>query len=197
MWLNDEKLDALRTRGFTIGNNVKISDKVDIDCRYLKIGDYSRIDAFVFLSGTVCIGRFTHIAPHCVFSCSEGLTVGDLCGFSPFNYIMTNSANFKNESLSLPTVPKAYKRAIDKGPVKIGNHVILGARCTTFPNTTITSGAKFGSGSLIKGDYNSVALCLSEGNKIAKFYKLLSMKILEDDAARLYNDLGCTTKIDL
>lgn len=188
-WYDEKHLEILRKQGAIIGQHVKIDESIQSNCKSLEIGDYSQIDAFTFLSGKIKIGKFTEIGVHCILSGSEGITIGDACAISPFGYLFTNSANFHNQSLSLPTIPEKYKRKSDKGKIIIDNHVIIGARGTVFPKTIIGSGAKFGVGSIIKGIFKGWSLYVTNGCEVAVFREALPSNEIETDYKKLLADL--------
>lgn len=180
-WLSEVQLDNLRrSKGYKIGKNVKISDKTEIVCEYLEIGDNSRIDAFSFLSGFIVIGKYTHIGSHCVLSGNNRILMGSFVGISSFVYMFTANADYSNKSISLPTIPKEYKKSFDTGKIHIASHNIIGAHSTIFPNTMIFKYSKFGCYSLIKGIYDESRLYVSIGNKTATEVKELPHGELDD-----------------
>ena len=185
-WLKYDGLFDLVDKGAKIGKHVRIdSSVVIINPEDLKVDDYSRIDAFVFISGIISIGRFCHVSPFVVLSGSETITLGECVGLSGQCYLFTNSADFKNESLSLPTIPNEYKRKKDRGSIIIGNHCILGGGSKVFPNTEIKQGCKFGVNSIIKGRYESWGLNISNNNKVAKRICELRSDIITIDYQKL------------
>jgi len=188
--MNKKELGWMKEQGVKIGCNVKIDNSLELNCESLEIGDYSQIDAFTFLSGNIKIGKFTEIGVHSTLSGGNGITIGSCCAISPYGYLFTNSADFHNETLSLPTVPKRYKRKFDTGRIKINNHVIVGAGSKIFPGSTIQTGCKFGANSIIKGDYDAWALYVSKGNKIATLSKKLKGYTILTDYATLIAELS-------
>jgi len=171
-WLKYDALFDLADKGAKIGKNVKIdSTAIIVNPGLLKIDDNSRIGAFSFLSGKVSIGKFTEIGVHVTISGFDGVSIGDCCAISPYGYLFTNSADFQNQSLSLPTVPEKFKTKRDSGPIQIANHTIIGGGSKVFPNCEIRIGCKFGVNSVIKGLYYPWGLYVSDGNKIARRLK--------------------------
>ena len=69
-YLSQSELEKL---GFKhLGKNVRISDKASIyNAEQMEIRDYARIDDFCVISGKVSIGRYVHIAPHCLVAGGE------------------------------------------------------------------------------------------------------------------------------
>lgn len=183
-------IHKLRNKGAKIGNHVLIDSMAVItNPNLLSIGDFSRISAFSFISGKICIGKFTEIGVHVILSGFDGITIGDACAISPFSYLFTNSANFENESLSLPTIPKRFKKKIESGPIALGDHVIVGAHSSVFPHAIIGTGNKFGAYSLVKGKYETWGLNISTGNKIARRLRELRSDVIMIDYERLLKEM--------
>lgn len=143
--------DELREMGFAhVGKNVKISRDARIYFpASVSIGDNSRIDDFVVISGKVTIGRNVHIAVLCSISGgTEGLEIGDFAGLAYGCHVFAQSDDYSGASLTNPTVPAKYKKE-KKSSVKIEKHVIVGANSTVLPGVTLSEGCSVGSMSMV------------------------------------------------
>lgn len=141
----------LKNIGFKkLGVNVKISDKASIyNPERIEIGDNSRIDDFCVISGLVSIGRYVHIAPHCLVAGGEkGIVMEDFSGLAYFVQVFSQSDDYTGMSMTNPTVPAIYKRETKK-PVFLGRHVIVGAGSVIFPGVTLAEGCSVGALSLV------------------------------------------------
>lgn len=128
-----------------VGSNVLISAKASIyNAEKISIGDNSRIDDFVVVSGRVTIGRNVHIA---VFSNlaggEEGIEMEDFSGLAYGCQVFSQSDDYTGSTLTNPTVPDSFKN-VAKAKVRIGRHVIVGASSIVFPGVHIQEGTSVG-----------------------------------------------------
>ena len=128
-----------------VGSNVLISAKASIyNAEKISIGDNSRIDDFVVVSGRVTIGRNVHIA---VFSNlaggEEGIEMEDFSGLAYGCQVFSQSDDYTGGTLTNPTVPDSFKN-VAKAKVRIGRHVIVGASSIVFPGVHIQEGTSVG-----------------------------------------------------
>lgn len=135
----------------SVGKNVKISDRAAIyNANKISIGDNSRVDDFCVLSGNISIGRFVHIAPHCLVAGGEqGVVLEDFVGLAYYVQVFSQSDDYSGATLTNPTVPAKYKKEI-KAPVYLGRHVIVGAGSVVFPGVRIEDGCSVGAMSLVR-----------------------------------------------
>jgi len=143
--------EVLRSMGFFhLGAQVKISDKASIhNCELIAIGDNTRIDDFVVLSGRVEIGRNVHIAVFCnVAGGSEGVFLSDFSGLAYSCQIFSQSDDYSGRSMTNPTVPSRFKRET-KRAVRIGRHCIVGACSVVFPGVNLAEGCAVGAMSMV------------------------------------------------
>lgn len=150
-WLSQKTLQRM---GFkSLGRDVRISDKASIyEPNRIQIGDYSRIDDFCVVSGTVSLGRNVHIAVQCNLAGGEpGITMSDFSGLAYGVQVFAQSDDYSGKYLTNPTVPNAYKEII-MSPVHIGRHVIIGANSAVMPGVSIADGCSIGALSLVHRD---------------------------------------------
>ena len=150
------------------------------------IGDYSRIDAFTFISGDVRIGIHSHIPIHCSLVGSNSIRIGDECSTGAYTYIITTNADYTHgSSLINPTIPPEMLHN-NRGPVVLENHVILGAHCLVLPDAYLEEGCRFGAYSMIKGrKYAGWNLYVGKGQKEATHKKQIDSKTITREWLKL------------
>lgn len=143
-------VSALTALGFAhLGRDVMISDKASVyDAHQISIGDRSRIDDFVVLSGRIVIGRNVHIAVFCnLAGGSAGITMGDFSGLAYGCHLIAQSDDYSGHTMTNPTVPDRYKHEASEAVV-LGNHVILGTNSIVLPGVELGEGVSSGAGTL-------------------------------------------------
>jgi acetyltransferase-like isoleucine patch superfamily enzyme len=133
-----------------LGKNVKISDRSAIyNPEKIEIGDYSRIDDFCVVSGVVKIGKYVHIAPHCLVAGGDpGIVLDDFAGLAYFVQVFSQSDDYSGHTLTNPTVSSKYKME-KKAAVHIGRHVIVGAGSIVMPGVQLAEGCSVGALTLV------------------------------------------------
>lgn len=148
---NEEELKEIHFQ--SLGKNVKISKKASIyNAGSITIGDNSRVDDFVILSGKIHIGRNVHISAYTgVFAGKAGVTLGDFTCLSSRCNVYAISDDYSGQAMTNPTIPDQY-RMVTQEPVKIEKHVLVGAGSLIMPGVTLCEGASFGAMSLINSN---------------------------------------------
>lgn len=134
---------------------VKLGQRVEFDgtarhygkAKFLTIGDGARIDAFtVFvLTGPMTIGRGVHISSHCKFNSEAGITLGEGAQISSHVRMFSSSTDFKEiEIIDGVPFPKHLK-----GPIVIGEGVIIGSGVLIVPNIRVGEGAAIGGNAVL------------------------------------------------
>lgn len=133
-----------------LGKNVLISRSANLYIpEYMSIGDYSVIDDFCVLSGSLDIGRNVHIAHGCrVIGGREGIKMDDFSGLAFGVTIFAQSDDYTGQALTNPTVPMKY-RSIQRARVELGRHAIIGANSVIFPGVIIGEGSSVGACSMV------------------------------------------------
>lgn len=147
-YLNRSQIDNL---GFkSVGDDVLISDTaLFYGNKDIEIGDNSRIDDFVVVSGSVKFGKHVHIALRCsILASTCEIRFGDFSGLSPHCLVIASFDDYSGESLTNPTIPAIYKRTTSAN-VRINRHVIVGAGSVIGPGVTLGEGAAVGALSLV------------------------------------------------
>ena len=148
--------EELKEIGFRkVGKNVLISKKASIyGTSRISIGDNTRIDDFVILSGNITIGNNVHIAVQAsLFAGETGIVLEDFVGISSRTAVYAESDDYSGESMTNPTVPYEYRNIIC-GKVILKKHVLVGTGCTILPGVIIGEGTSVGSMSLVSKSLN-------------------------------------------
>jgi acetyltransferase-like isoleucine patch superfamily enzyme len=143
--------EELKEMGFKrLGKGVKVSTKASIynpEC--IELGDFSRVDDFCVISGNVTLGRYVHIAPFCLVAGGEkGVVMEDFSGLAYGVYVFSQSDDYSGCTLTNSTVSAKFKNEY-KAKVKLGKHVIVGARSVVLPGVELAEGCAVGAMSLV------------------------------------------------
>lgn len=148
-YLNSQQLDDL---GFMhLGKNVRISDSAKIyGAELMSIGENSRIDDFVVLSGAVTIGRNVHIAVHSSLNASTNkIVLEDFSGVSFGCHLFAASEDYTGVALTNPTVPAEFRKNVAAANIRLGRHVVIGASSVVFPGVDLGDGCSVGANSTV------------------------------------------------
>lgn len=136
------------------GQHVKISRLASIyhpEC--VSVGDDSRIDDFCILTGDVSIGRHVHIGAYTALYGAQGIALESFSSLSARVTVYSESDDYVfGLGLTNPTVPPDFRRLIDRGPVRIARHAMVGCGTVILPGTTIGMGTTVGALSLVRGE---------------------------------------------
>jgi acetyltransferase-like isoleucine patch superfamily enzyme len=150
-YLQSAELRVLGLR--SVGEDVHLhSTCLMVGLENLSIGNHVRIDAFSCLlpgEGHIAIGDHVHIAAGVFLSGAEGIEIGDFVGLSHGVRVYTRNDDYTGKALTGPTVPERFLK-MDKGAVRFGRHVVVGASSIVLPGVEIAEGATVGALSLVK-----------------------------------------------
>lgn len=146
----------LRALGMaSVGDDVSMhSTCVLVGLENLSLGNHVRIDAFCCIlpgEGRIAIGDHVHIAANSFLSGAEGIEIGDFAGLSYGVRLYTRGDDYSGHALTNPTVPAKFL-GIERGPVRLGRHVIIGAGSVVLPGVAIAEGTAVGALSLVRSD---------------------------------------------
>ena len=135
----------------SVGENVMISRKASIyGASNIEIGNDVRIDDFCILSGKITIGNNIHIAAYsALYGSDVGIHIEDFANISSRVCIYAISDDYSGETMTNPTIPDKYKN-LEKVPVTVGNHVIVGTGSTVLPGVDLKIGTAVGAMSLVR-----------------------------------------------
>ena len=143
------------------GDGVRISRRaVFLAPERMSIGRETRIDAFCVLSAGpdgLTIGRNVQMSAHNVVVGQACVDIGDSCTVSVRCSIFSSNDDYTGAAMANPTVPDAYRLAVD-APVRITDHVIIGAGSVVLCGVTIGQSAAVGALSLVKRDVPAFAI---------------------------------------
>jgi galactoside O-acetyltransferase len=145
--------DELEQFGFAqVGSNVSISRKCSIyGAGSIRIGSNVRIDDFCILSGVITIGSNIHIAAYTALYGGGKIALHDFCNLSSRVSIYSVSDDYSGETMTNPMIPERFKH-IERAPVTLGRHVIVGSGSIVLPGVTIGEGGAVGALSLVTKD---------------------------------------------
>lgn len=143
------------------GDGIRISRRaVFFAPERISIGRETRIDAYCVLSASpdgLAIGRNVHISAHNVVVGQARVDIGDFCTISVRCSIFSSNDDYTGAAMANPTVPDAYRLAVD-APVRIEDHVIIGAGSVLLCGVTVGRSAAIGALSLVKRDVPAFAI---------------------------------------
>lgn len=144
----------------------------------VRIGDYVQIDEQVFVLGGdgVEIGKHVHLAFQCSISGGGQCRIGDFAGLSAGVRLVTGTDVADGSGLTNPTVPTEL-RAVVRGKVDIGAHVLIYTNSVVLPNVIIGEGAVVAAGSMVHHDLKPWGIY--GGNPLVQVGVRPSDKILE------------------
>ena len=140
-------MEELKDMGFkSIGADLSISKKASFyGVENISIGSHVRIDDFCILSGEISIGDYIHI----LYGSDAGIQINEFANISSRVCIYAVTDDYSGESMTSPMIPDEYKN-LQKAPVYIGRHAIIGSGSVILPGSEIGEGCAVGSLSLIK-----------------------------------------------
>ena len=145
-------MEELKDMGFkSIGADLSISKKASVyGVENISIGSHVRIDDFCILSGKISIGDYIHIAAYsALYGSDAGIQINEFANISSRVCIYAVTDDYSGESMTSPMIPDEYKN-LQKAPVYIGRHAIIGSGSVILPGSEIGEGCAVGSLSLIK-----------------------------------------------
>jgi len=166
--------------GAIIGKTVRIRQPHQVS-----IGAGTIIDDFTYISGTIEIGSYCHIAPNTVISGGKGhLKIGNYVGIASGCSIHLASSDFIKVGLDLPSIPQALRFGGEAGATEIEDFVLLGAHTVVLPDTFLPEGFAAAAGTIVRkksyepwtlyGGYNCEKLCPRDNQQLLSNKEKLS-----------------------
>lgn len=148
-FLSREEVEQIGFR--SIGADVLIHrTAVIVGSERITLGSKVRIDPFTLISAgaSVTIGSYVHISAYSSLIGAADISVGTYCNLSFGTRVFSSSDDFSGAAMTGPQVPKKY-RNVQEAPVRIGQHVILGAGTIVLPGVDIEDGVATGVSTLV------------------------------------------------
>jgi galactoside O-acetyltransferase len=147
-----ENLFFDRSRLKSCGKNVIIGKTARI--RYpelVEIGDNVIIDDFTYISTSLAIEDYVHIASGCklIGGPSSLVKFGSFSTLAP-NVVLAAGSDDYLGGIATPMVANEFKGDIEVGIIKIGRHSIVGANSVVLANVVFGEGACLGALSMAK-----------------------------------------------
>lgn len=115
----------------------------------VEIGEGTRIDAFVTITGKVKIGRFVHVGNGSAIFGAGGVEMGDYSALSGNCYVYSATEDVSGEWVTNPTVPASLRNPTIR-PIYIGPHAEMGTGAVLLPGAYMPEGSFLGALSLCK-----------------------------------------------
>jgi acetyltransferase-like isoleucine patch superfamily enzyme len=142
------ELEAMNFKNLGIEVKISRTSRLYIP-EYISIGDYSIVDDFCILSGSIEIGRNVHLAHGCrVIGGREGIKMDDFSGLAFGVTVFAQSDDYGGDALTNPTIPMQYRKIL-RARVELGRHVIVGAGSIVFPGVIMGDGSSIGACSMV------------------------------------------------
>jgi galactoside O-acetyltransferase len=128
-----------------IGKTVRI--RKPQQCR---IGDYSIIDDFSYISCALTTGCFTHIGAQAVIiGGTAHVSIGDFVNIAPGCRLVAASHDFSKGGLCGPTIPEEFCAPSVTADIRIDDHVLLGTGTVILPGCHLPEGMATGAMTLV------------------------------------------------
>jgi galactoside O-acetyltransferase len=141
----------LEEMGFKrLGIDVQISRTARLYVpEYISVGDFTIVDDFCILSGSIDLGRNVHVAHGCrLIGGREGIQMSDFSGLAFGVTVFAQSDDYSGHALTNPTIPMQYRKIL-RARVELARHVIVGANSVVFPGVLMGEGSSVGACSMI------------------------------------------------
>lgn len=148
-----------------------------------RIGDYTIIDDFTYVSCALTVGRYTHVGAGAVIIGGDArVEIGDFVNIAPGCRLVAASNDFSGGGLVGPAIPEEFasRSIVDK--VTIGDHVLFGTGVIVLPGCDVPEGVAAGAMTLITPESKLEPWTLYAGVPARRIRRRDSKQIL--DAAR-------------
>lgn len=151
------------------------------------IGEGTRVDAFVTITGHGVIGKGCHVGTGaCIFG-GAGFEIGNYTGISPGAKFFTGSEDFSGEWAVGPGARQELRNVI-KAFVRIGSHCNVGANSILLPGSEMPDGCVIGALSLAKGRLSEWSIWAGvPAKKLKDRTRGVLSKILDHEIAEIFN----------
>lgn len=163
-----------------IGKTVRIRKPARV-----RIGDFTIIDDFTYISCGLTVGRYTHIgAGGILIGSNAHITIGNFVNIAPGCRIVAASHDFTDGGLAGPTIPPEFTGESITADITIGDHALFGTGTVILPGCHIPEGVSTGAMTLITSTTKLEPWSLYAGVS-ARFIKKRQSKMILASAARL------------
>ena len=135
-------------RNAIVGKTVRIRKPARV-----RIGDYSIIDDFTYVSCGLTVGRYTHVGANGVLIGGDAhIRIGDFVNIAPGCRIVAASNDFTGGGLVGPAIPPEFADRSVTADIVIADHVLLGAGAVVLPGCHLPEGFAAGALTLVTPD---------------------------------------------
>ena len=161
-----------------IGKTVRIRKPARV-----RIGDFTIIDDFTYISCGLTVGRYTHIgAGGILIGGNAHITIGDFVNIAPGCRIVAASHDFTEGGLAGPTIPPEFTGESITADITIGDHALFGTGTIILPGCHIPEGVATGAMTLITSKTKLEPWSLYAGTPARFIKKRQSTRILASAA---------------
>ena len=148
---------------------------------HFKIGDYSILDDYCYLSTKITIGKFSHIASGCSIAGGKDMQfiLGDYCSLSSGVKIWCKSNDFVNDLVVIVPADIDIGDTLIEGDVIIGDMCGIGSNTVIMPNNTIPEGVSIGALSFVPTNFDFKPWTVYAGNPIKEVKERNKDRVLE------------------
>lgn len=115
-----------------------------------RIGRYSIIDDFTYVSCALTIGDFTHIGANSSIIGGNGhVRIGSFVNTAPGCRFVSASHDFSGGGLTGPAIPPRYAAPAVTDRVELADHVLFGAGTVVLPGVSVPEGVATGAMTLL------------------------------------------------
>ena len=110
---------------------------------------YKKLSIYIGKKGKFAMGSHSHIAPYAYFLIEDrAVSIGDDVAIGPFCSFFCSSNTYS------PDKP-LFRENYEKGDIRIGNNVLIGAQSVVLPGTEIGNNVIIAANSVVKGTLES------------------------------------------
>lgn len=116
----------------------------------VRIGDYSIIDDFTYISCELTVGKYTHIGANAVLTGgSANITIDNFVNIAPACRLIGVSNDFSGGGLVGAAIPAEFACETITDDIHVADHVLLGTGTVVLPGTRIPEGVSTGAMTLL------------------------------------------------
>jgi acetyltransferase-like isoleucine patch superfamily enzyme len=176
-FLTESEVEALGLESH--GRGVLVSRLASIhQPERIRLGSHVRIDDFAMLtagdSGGIEIGNHVHIGAFVALYGGGGIAIESYVSVSARGSVYSTNDDYSGDHLTNPTVSAKYT-SVNRAPVRLGRHVLIGAHSVVLPGVSVGEGAAVGALSLVNRSLDAWGIY---GGVPAAFLKARSQTLL-------------------
>ncbi len=157
---NDDRVDALRTAGHTVGEGCVVSGLAEVDVDAFSLGDRSYLAAHAHVTGDVEIGADCSVnvaaAVRGLVRIGDGVRIGSRTSVLGFDHAFDRT--------DLPV----FRQGLTSRGVRIGDDVWIGAHVVVLDGVTVGDHAVIGAGAVVTRDVPAYAVAVGNPARVVR-----------------------------